>query len=231
MTKKVAILQSNYIPWKGYFDLIASVDEFILYDDVQYTRRDWRNRNIIKTPQGLLWLSVPVEVKGKYTQKIKDTKISDSKWTSKHWKTLVLNYRRASCFGEISEYFYPYYNNKSYIYLSNLNRDLIEAVCKYLNIDTKISTSTDYGLSEGDKTERLVDLCLKTGATEYVSGPAAKSYMDKSLFSRHNIKVSWADYSDYAEYPQLWGEFEHKVSIVDLLFNCGKNSKLYMKYI
>ena len=98
--KKVAILQSNYIPWKGYFDMIAAVDEFILYDDTQYTRRDWRNRNQIKTPQGVRWLTVPVVVKGKYHQKIRETEIDGSSWASAHWKTLALNYRGAPHFTE-----------------------------------------------------------------------------------------------------------------------------------
>src|SRR5438046_4323553 len=95
MARKAAIVQSNYIPWKGYFDLIRRVDEFILYDDVQYTRRDWRNRNLIKTPQGLRWLTIPVEVKGKYYQSIRDTKIADPVWAASHWQTIVHNYGRA----------------------------------------------------------------------------------------------------------------------------------------
>lgn len=100
--KKVAILQSNYIPWKGYFDLIAAVDEFILYDDMQYTRRDWRNRNQIKTPQGLQWLAVPVQVKGKYHQTIREAEIDGNDWAEVHWKTLVQNYRHALHFNEIT---------------------------------------------------------------------------------------------------------------------------------
>jgi hypothetical protein len=97
-SKKCAIVQSNYIPWKGYFDLIAAVDEFILYDDMQYTRRDWRNRNQIKTPQGLQWLTVPVVVKGLYYQKIRETEIDGTVWATSHWKSLVANYKRAPHF-------------------------------------------------------------------------------------------------------------------------------------
>ncbi|MFW5835685.1 MAG: WbqC family protein, partial [bacterium] len=98
--KKIAILQSNYIPWKGYFDIINYVDEFIVYDDAQYTRRDWRNRNLIKTPRGLKWLTIPVEVKGKYTQTIYETKIADKNWAEKHWKSIRHNYNEADCFEE-----------------------------------------------------------------------------------------------------------------------------------
>ena len=99
--KKIAILQSNYIPWKGYFDMIAAVDEFILYDDMQYTKRHWRNRNKIKTPNGEIWLSVPVKVKGKYHQTIRETEINDNDWAEAHWKSLSLNYKKAPCFQEV----------------------------------------------------------------------------------------------------------------------------------
>ena len=132
--KKVAILQSNYIPWKGYFDMIAAVDEFILYDDMQYTRRDWRNRNQIKTPQGVQWLTVPVQVKGKYDQKIKDTLIDGPDWAAAHWKTLVQNYRRAPHFDEITQWLEPLYLSESYTNISQLNRRFIEVICNYLGI-------------------------------------------------------------------------------------------------
>src|ERR1700759_1995113 len=97
---RIAISQSNYIPWKGYFDLINSVDEFVLYDDVQYTRRDWRNRNLIKTPQGLQWLTIPVSVKGKFTQKINETVVTDLSWPTRHWRTLIGNYSHAAHFDD-----------------------------------------------------------------------------------------------------------------------------------
>lgn len=126
--KKVAILQSNYIPWKGYFDMIAAVDEFILYDDMQYTRRDWRNRNQIKTPQGVQWLTVPVKVKGKYHQTIRETEIDATNWAAAHWKTLTQNYRRAPYFTEIAAWLEPLYTECSYTHLSQLNRCLLEAV-------------------------------------------------------------------------------------------------------
>ncbi len=227
--KKVAILQSNYIPWKGYFDLIAAVDEFILYDDMQYTRRDWRNRNQIKTPSGLKWLTIPVKTKGKYHQKIRETEIEDEKWRSTHWNTLLLNYRRASYFDEVAEWLEPLYMDRNHTHLSALNREFIEAICRYLGITTIISNSWDYRLIEG-KTERLVDLCLQAGGTEYISGPSAKDYIDESIFSEHGLGLIWFDYSDYPEYPQLWGEFVHHVTILDLLFNCGQNAAKFMRY-
>ena len=227
--KKVAILQSNYIPWKRYFDMIAAVDEFILFDDMQYTRRDWRNRNQIKTPQGVQWLTVPVQVKGKYEQKIKDTLIDGSDWAVAHWKTLEQNYRRAPHFDEVAAWLEPLYITESYTHISQLNRHFIEAVCHYLGIKTVIRNSWDFTLLDG-KSKRLANLCKQVGGTEYISGPSAKDYIEERIFTDMNIRLTWFDYSGYPEYPQLWGEFTHGVTILDLLFNCGKDSSNYMKY-
>lgn len=225
--KRVAIVQSNYIPWKGYFDMIAMVDEFIIYDDMQYTRRDWRNRNLIKTPKGLQWLTVPVKVKGKYHQTIRETEIKSVEWAKTHWKTLSQNYCRAQHFDEVAAVFEPLYLKRHYTRLSELNREFINVVCGYLGITTKISNSWDYQLIEG-KTERLAVLCTQAGGSEYISGPAAKGYIEERVFSERGIKLSWLDYSGYPEYPQLWGKFAHGVSILDLLFNCGKDAPKYM---
>lgn len=227
--KKVAIVQSNYIPWKGYFDLIAAVDEFILYDDMQYTRRDWRNRNQIKTPQGLQWLTVPVQVKGKYHQKIRDTEIDGTAWAEAHWKALTQNYRRAPHFDEIARWLEPLYLGEPYTHLSRLNRRLIEAVCDFLEIRTVIRNSWDYEMIEG-KTERLADLCAQAAGTAYVSGPSARDYIDEQVFAERGIELSWFDYAGYPEYPQLWGAFTHTVTVLDLLFNCGKDATRYMRY-
>lgn len=228
--KKVAILQSNYIPWKGYFDMIAAVDEFILYDDMQYTRRDWRNRNLIKTPQGVQWLTIPVSVKGKYHQKIRETEIDDNGWIDQHWKSLTLNYRQAAYFDEIASWLEPIYYQESFTHLSPLNRHFIEAVCQYLGVKTKISNSWDYEIIDG-KTERLANLCLQAGGGEYISGPAARGYIEEQVFNDLGIKVTWFDYEGYPDYPQLWGAYVHNVTILDLLFNCGKNAGQYMRYI
>jgi len=224
---RAAILQSNYIPWKGYFDLIASVDTFILYDDMQYTKRDWRNRNKIKTPSGLTWLSVPVKVKGKYLQKINEVEVSDVSWSMTHWNQITQHYRKAAYFDDIAEWLEPLYMNRSSDKLSDINRLFIEAICSYLNIDTTIRDSREFDLV-GEKTERLAGLCTQIGATEYISGPAAKDYIDRDVFEALGIKLSWADYSGYKEYQQLWGSFVHSVTILDLLFNVGPESNLYM---
>lgn len=228
--KKIAIVQSNYIPWKGYFDMIAAVDELILYDDMQYTRRDWRNRNQIKTPQGVKWLTVPVQVKGKYHQKIRDTEIDGTGWVVTHWQALVQNYRRAPYFAEIREWLEPIYLEESFTHLSQLNRRLIVAICAYLGINTAITDSWDYRLIDG-KTERLADLCVQAGGTEYFSGPAAKDYVDETVFTERGVKLTWFNYASYPEYPQLWGDFTHGVTILDLLINCGKEAPAFMRYV
>lgn len=225
--KRVAIVQSNYIPWKGYFDMIAAVDEFILYDDVQFTKNDWRNRNKIKTPQGLQWLTVPV---GQDIRRLVRDVQPEPGWQARHWKTLTANYRRAPCFDDVASWLEPLYLDATPENLSQLNRRFIESICRYLGISTRLSNSWDFEL-RGGRTERLVELCLQCGATQYVSGPAAQAYLDESMFKQQGVDVDWFDYSGYAEYPQLWGHFEHGVSIVDLLFNCGSNAARYMKYV
>lgn len=210
--------------------MIAAVDEFILYDDMQYTRRDWRNRNQIKTPQAVQWLTIPVRVKGKYYQSIRETEIEGTLWARDHWRALSQNYRRAPFFSEIAAWLEPLYLAEPQTYLSQLNRLFIEAICAYLGIKTTISNSWDYPLSEG-KSGRLADLCVAAGGSEYISGPAAKDYIDEAVFAERGITLTWFDYAGYPEYPQLWGDFTHGVSILDLLFNCGKDARRYMRYV
>ncbi|MEI8344817.1 MAG: WbqC family protein, partial [Candidatus Omnitrophota bacterium] len=223
--KKVAIVQSNYIPWKGYFDMIAAVDDFILYDEVQFTKNDWRNRNKIKTPKGVEWLSVPV---GKdIDRRVRDVALPDNRWQEKHWKTLVSNYSRASHFTEVAAVFEPLYRQRNYSNLSDLNRTFIETVCRYMGITTRITNSSDYTRVDG-RLERLADLCVQVGGTEYLSGPLAKAYIEDHFFSERGIKLTWFDYTGYPEYPQLWGGFVHEVTVLDLLFNCGKKAMSYL---
>lgn len=226
--KKVAILQSNYIPWKGYFDLIAAVDEFVIYDDAQYTKNDWRNRNQIKTPQGLSWLTIPIV--RDHQPRIRDARIDGNAWAEKHWRTLAQNYRRAPHFDEIATWLEPMYLRDPADLLSPVNRQFMEAICSYLDVSTTITNSWDYELGAG-QTERLVSLCEQAGAGEYISGPAAKSYVDEDLFRQADVKLTWFDYDGYPEYPQLWGGFEHGVSILDLLFNCGTDAPEFMRYV
>jgi WbqC-like protein family len=226
--KRIAIVQSNYIPWKGYFDLINSVDEFMLYDDVQYTRHDWRNRNKIKTAQGVIWLSIPIEVKGRFHQKIREARVSDGNWQATHWKSIAQAYSKTRYFAQYRERVEELYRRPPTQYLSESNHSFLSALCSLLDIHTPLTWSSDYEIVPG-KTERLVALCQQAGATEYVSGPAAKNYLDETLFAKVGISVQWVDYSDYPEYRQLFPPFEHAVSVIDLLFNEGPHAWRYMK--
>jgi hypothetical protein len=228
MNKKIAVVQSNYIPWKGYFDIINRVDEFILYDNCQFTRRDWRNRNIIKTSNGPIWLTIPVKVKGQYYQKIKDTCISEMGWNRKHWKSIAHNYNKAKHFHSYKDQLEELYLGCREKYLSRINYRFILSICQILGIETKISWAMDYDFSEG-RNEALVDLCKEAGASEYVSGPTAKGYIDEALFENNGLKLTYMDYSEYPEYHQLYPPFDHAVSIIDLILNEGDNAKHYMK--
>lgn len=226
--KLVAIIQSNYIPWKGYMDILRAADEFILYDDVQYTRRDWRNRNRIKTAGGTAWLTIPVETGGQFQQAVKDVRVADNDWARVHWETISRAYARAPHFKTQRDRFEALYRSMTATHLSQINRLFLEALCDALNIPKNIRWSSDYELT-GDKTERLVNLCRQAGATDYLSGPSARDYIDPALFEQAGIRLRWADYAGYPEYPQIHPPFEHQVSTLDLLFHCGPDSLRYMK--
>ncbi len=225
--KKIAILQSNYIPWKGYFDIIKQVDEFIFYDDVQYTKNDWRNRNKIKTSSGPIWLTIPVRQEN-LAQKINETKVSQDNWAEKHWKSISLNYSKAPFFNQYKERMELFFMEMKSPYLSEINRSAIELLNSFLEIKTVLTSSADYKLIEG-KNERLIDLILQAGGTHYLSGPSAKDYIREDLFKEAGIEISWMDYSGYIEYPQLFPPFVHAVSVLDLILNTGPDSKKYMK--
>ena len=228
MDKKVAIIQSNYIPWKGYFDIIAQVDEFILYDDVQYTRSDWRNRNLIKTPRGLKWLTIPVKLKGRFGQRICDTEVSDSKWRQSHWSSLKQNYAAAPYFRLYAARLEDLYLNGRQTMLSEINRAFMELVCELLGIGTRITWSMQYATGSG-RTERVVDLCKAVGGTYYLSGQSAQAYIDPQVFANNGIVLKYMDYSGYPAYPQQHGAFEHGVTVLDVLFNTGSDARRYLK--
>jgi len=225
--KRLAILQSNYIPWKGYFDLINSVDQFILYDTAQFTKSDWRNRNRIKTRNGPIWLTIPVV--NNFGQSIQDTVVSDQRWAAKHWATMSQSYTRAPYFADHKDWLGGLFRAAAgERNLSRINYRFLSEICRVLGIKTPISWSSDYRLVEG-QTERLVDLCKQTGATDYVSGPAARAYLDERLFEQERVKVTYIDYSGYPKYRQLNPPFGHGVSILDLLLNEGSNASKFMK--
>lgn len=227
MSLTVAIVQSNYIPWKGYFDLIRRVDHFVLYDDAQYTTRDWRNRNRIKTKDGLLWLSIPVEGQGKRMQRIRDARIADPDWHRRHWKTIAAAYARAAHIGIYRERLEEAFARATSPWLSEVNRHFLEAICGWLGIRTRLSWSSDFELVDG-KSERLAAICRQAGATTYLSGPSARDYLETSAFDRFGIQVRFMDYTGYREYPQVHPPFEHAVSIVDLLLNAGPEAPQFL---
>jgi len=227
--KRVAVVQSSYIPWKGYFDLIRASDEFILLDDVQFTKRDWRSRNRIKTQHGPAWLTIPVRNKGLYRQLIADTCVSDARWGTSHWAALCANYARAPFFQAYADVIASLYAPRpGEERLSDVNHRFITTLCRLLGITTPIKWSTDYDAPAG-KNERLVELCLKAGATDYLSGPTARGYLDETIFAARGVRVEFADYSGYREYQQPWPPFDHQVSVLDLLFCTGPEAIEYMK--
>lgn len=222
MSKKVAVLQSNYIPWKGYFDIIHDVDEFIFHDDVQYTKGDWRNRNVIKTPKGTEWLSVPVGTDEH--RLICDVAIRDPGWQIKHWHLLQQHYGKAPFFERYRSFFNEFYVGHRWENLSVMNQHLIKRIAgELLGVKARFSDSRQYS-PEGTKLDRLLNLLQRADAKGYVSGPAAKDYIVPGRFEDAGIVLVWKDYSGYPVYPQFYGPFTHTVSILDLLFQVGPES-------
>jgi hypothetical protein len=226
--KRVAIVQSSYIPWKGYFDLIRASDEFILLDDVQFTKRDWRSRNRIKTKDGIAWLSIPVHTKGRYLQTIAGTTIADPSWSRRHWNTISGAYAKAPFFDYYAPSFAELYERPVSDRLSEVNHSLIVAVCQALGLTTPIRWSSHYHPRKG-RNERVIDLCISAGASEYLSGPSARRYIDEYAFAAAGITVRFADYQGYPEYPQPYPPFEHAVSVLDLLFCAGPHARSLLK--
>lgn len=225
---KVAIVQSCYIPWKGYFDIIGAVDHFVLYDDVQYARRHWHNRNRILTRDGPVWLTIPVNSRGKYHQNIDEVTISEP-WAEKHWKTIQSNYARAPFMDRYRDWLGALYEEAEGLErLSAVNALFLKAIMAELGIRTTLSWSSDHSVG-GRKTDRLLALCRTLGAKTYLSGPAAQAYFEDDKFAAAGIGVEWMDYSGYPEYRQLHAGFEHGVSVLDLLLNTGPDARRYMK--
>ncbi len=226
ISKKIAAIQSSYIPWKGYLDIINSVDEFVLYDDVQYTKKNWRNRNRIKSQSGSQWLTIPVIYKT-HDQKIQDTEVVNNAWKRKHWRSIAYNYQKAKYFQDYKDFFEDLYLGTEEKFLSKINYRFLNGICKILGVHTKLSFSKDFDLAE-DKVERVIDLCKQTGATEFLSGPVAKPYLDEQSFAKEGIRLTWMDYLGYPEYDQLYPPFDHYVTVLDVIFNCGPESPFYI---
>lgn len=227
--KTIAAFPSSYIPWKGYFDVINSVDEFVLYDDAPYAKRDWRNRNVIKGPRGLTWLAIPVDARAGHRQRVRDTRVTDTGWRVPHWRALRRIYSTAPHFKTYAWELRQIYARSDHGRLSQVNHDFIKRICQMLGIDTRISWSMDYRLPDGDPHEKLIELCRQSGAGRFLAGNRTRRYLDVARFEQADIEVSFADYARYPSYRQVYPPFEHRVSVLDLLFHTGPDAHRYMK--
>jgi hypothetical protein len=218
---RAAIIQSCYVPWKGYFDIIRSVDHFILFDDAQFRRGDFRNRNQIKTANGLKWITIPIAHSGVYPERIMDMRIGDPDWSRRHYEMIRQSYRGAPGWPVLDAWLNEVLLAQRAPTLTELNESLLRSLCGLLGIRTGFSRSVDHGVQCDDPTERLIRLCQAVGATHYVSGPSAKNYMREELFAENGMTFEYFDYRGYVEYPQPHGPFVHNVSILDAIACLG----------
>ncbi len=225
--KKVAVIQSNYIPWKGYFDIIHDVDLFIFYDDVQFTKNDWRNRNKYKTKHGTKWISIPVGQD--LNRLICEVEITDHTWQKQHYKMLTQTYAKARFTKDYLPFLEEVYLSREWSNLSELNQFLIREISqRFLGIKkTEFQDSREYSLS-GAQLDRLIGLLKKVGAEAYISGPAGKEYILEDRFKAEKIQLIYKDYTDYPEYDQIYPPFAHHVNIFDVLFHCGPRAEDYI---
>ena len=222
--RRVAILQSNYIPWRGYFDLIHDVDLFIFYDDVQYTHSDWRHRNKLMTGQGARWLTIPAGHDLK--RLICEVEVADQSWKQRHRSIIEQNYRNAAFMKESKPLLNFLYDNEI-TNLSDYNQRAIRHLSSILGIRTQFTDSRLFATG-GRKTERLIGILEKVGATQYLSGPSAKAYLDERLFVEADIELVYKEYPIYPAYPQCFSPFTPFVTILDLLFNVGPEAPHYI---
>jgi hypothetical protein len=224
----VAIHQPNFLPWSGYFYKIAKSDVFVLLDDVQYTKNSFINRNLIKTYQGSLWITIPVMHSGKFGQLINGCRIQNKSFFSKKiLKTIHQNYFKAPFYDYLFPELEGILNTKDES-LVDLNITLIELLCKKLELNTNLLRSSDLHNVEGESTDRLISICKCLDATTYLFGFGAINYQDKDLFAEKNIEAKKTSFI-HPTYNQLWGDFIPNLSVIDLLLNVGPDSKRYFK--
>ena len=223
---RVGVIQSNYLPWRGYFDFIDDVDVFVVHDDLQFTKGDWRNRNRIKTPQGSRWLTVPVHYRHS-AQLICETAIDHSRnWQRDHRNLITGSLGKAPYVRDVLDLLEPHFDMRPDT-ISDLNVALLRSIGGYLGIDTPLVMSADYRLTH-TRTARLIELLTAMGATTYVSGPSARNYLEEPRFAEAGIALEYKAYV-YPPYPQLWGPFDHALSIVDTIANCGPGTRAVLK--
>jgi len=221
-TKTVGILQPGYLPWLGFFEQLCRCDVLVLYDDVQFEKGSWRNRNRIKTPNGPQWLTVPVLLKGRGFPLIKDVVINSSvPWQEKHIKTITQNYSRTPFFSHYSEGLFDILN-RSWRFLIDLDLELINWLVRELNIPTQMILASELGIP-GENVKRLIDIIHSLGGDHFYEGSAGRNYIDVRLFEERGISLTFQEY-DHPRYPQLYGDFISHLSVIDLLLNCGPES-------
>ena len=227
---KCVILQPSYIPWRGYFHQIYKADTFIFYDDVQFDKNGWRNRNIIKTSQGSQWLTIPVRTKGAVSHGLPINRIPiawDKPWNLHHWRGIQMAYKKAPFFKDYIEFFEQMYAPHEE-WLADFTIQSTIEIARLLGIQhTHFLKSSEIPGITGEKTDRLIQILNSVGADHYISGPAAKAYIEEEKFHHAGIKLEYMHYN-YSEYPQLHPPFESKVSIIDLMFMTGTNAINYI---
>jgi WbqC-like protein family len=218
----LVVLQPGYLPWLGFFDQLRRSDVFVYYDDVSFDKNGWRNRNRIKSPAGPHWLTVPVHVHS-LRQLISETEIDNRQpWARKHIRTIKQFYAHAPYLKNYVSELEELLLGRCWELLIDLDMTVIELMCRWLSLDRRIVRSSDLAI-EGERSERLLNICLQMDANRYLSGNAAQSYLDVDLFANHNILVEWQNYA-HPIYPQQHGEFVPFLSALDLLLNCGSES-------
>ncbi|HOY64779.1 MAG: WbqC-like protein family protein [bacterium ADurb.Bin236] len=219
----VSVHQPHYLPWLGYFDKIAASDLFVLLDNVQYKKREYQNRNRIRTRQGVKWLTVPVATTGKYEQMTGEVEIeSGASWREKHLETLRHAYSSAPHFKRVFEELEELYMGREWARLAEINSAMLAWFMKEMEIETRVALESELGTG-GLSTERIVNICRAVGADVYLSGSGGRDYMDEALFEKAGLKLEYQKY-EHPVYPQVHGGFEPFMGIVDLLFNAGKNA-------
>ena len=223
----LASIQPSYLPWRGYFHIIQRSDIFIFADNLQYNKQNWRNRNRIKTEDGPGWLTVPIQKESiRHRANIDKVLIdNNSRWGLKHWDKIYQAYHRAPFFKKYSSFFEDMYS-QNWGKLSDLDIYSIKHICGFLNINTKMMRASELNI-QGKRMDYIMDACKKLGATHYLSGPTAKAYIEEKKFTDAGVLLEYQNY-DYPEYPQSYGKFIDYMSIVDLLFNCGEDSRKYI---
>ena len=224
----VVILQPSYIPWRGYFDQIRRADLFIFYDDIQYDKHGWRNRNQIKTHQGKQWLTIPVNSKGVTSgMPIKDVRIDWSKpWAKSHLKSLTIAYSKSPYFKSYLPLLESMFERKDEMLADFTIETSILLACELGFTSTRFMRSSELSNIDGQKTDRVINVLKQVGATHYLCGPSASSYMEPEKFTAAGILFEYMQYN-YPEYPQLHPPYDQFVSVLDLLFMTGKDALKY----